>query len=216
MEENIARVKEWVENLFLNEGTGHDWWHIKRVVNNALSIAKEYPESDKALIELAALVHDVHDYKIFKGTEEEGKAYLVSNLVRLGISHEYARIVEQTASLVSFKGACVSEKVAALEAQIVQDADRLDAIGAIGIARTFAFGGSRGQAIYDPEIDVELHQSFEAYKKSKGPTINHFYEKLLLLKDRMNTDKGKELAEKRHEFMLAFLDQFYEEWNNKA
>ena len=165
------------------------------------------------MVELAALLHDVDDWKLNAGDDKELKSekWLRSQGVEGVVIEKISAIIEG----VSFKGAGVNTSTNIPECQVLQDADRLDAIGAIGIARTFAYGGSRGRGIYDPGIPPEMHHSFENYKKSNAPTLNHFYEKLLLLKDQMQTATGKFLAEERHEFMLRFLDQFYREWNVK-
>ena len=212
---NEALLKEtetFVKSVLQGDSSGHDWWHIHRVRKLALMIAKS-EGADLFLVELAALLHDVDDWKL-AGKEAEGektKKWLQS----CGIDNQ---IIEQICSIidgVSFKGAGVNTSTNNLECRVLQDADRLDAIGAIGIARTFAYGGSRGRGIYDPGIPPEMHANFENYKKSNAPTINHFYEKLLLLKDQMQTSTGKALAESRHKFMLQFLEQFYAEWNGK-
>lgn len=212
---NEALLKEtetFVKSVLQGDSSGHDWWHIHRVRKLALMIAKS-EGADLFLVELAALLHDVDDWKL-AGNEDEGqktKKWLQS----CGIDNQ---IIEQICLIidgVSFKGVGVNTSTNNLECRVLQDADRLDAIGAIGIARTFAYGGSRGRGIYDPGIPPEMHTNFENYKKSNAPTINHFYEKLLLLKDQMQTDTGKLLAEPRHDFMLRFLEQFYAEWNSE-
>jgi len=200
----------FVKSVLEGDSSGHDWWHIHRVRILALTIAKS-EKADQFLVELAALLHDVDDWKLTEN-EDEGqktKKWLQSCGVENQIIERICAIIDG----VSFKGAGVNTSTNNLECSVLQDADRLDAIGAIGIARTFAYGGSRGRGIYDPGIPPEMHTDFEKYKKSNAPTINHFYEKLLLLKDQMQTTSGRILAEKRHEFMLRFLDQFYEEWN---
>lgn len=212
---NEALLKEtgvFVKSLLQGDSSGHDWWHIHRVRKLALTIAKS-EGADPFLVELAALLHDVDDWKLTgNGAEgEKTKKWLQS----CGVEHQ---IIEQICSIidgVSFKGAGVNTSTNNLECKVLQDADRLDAIGAIGVARTFAYGGSRGRGIYDPGILPEMHTDFENYKKSNAPTINHFYEKLLLLKDQMQTATGKSLAGPRHDFMLRFLEQFYAEWNGE-
>ncbi len=207
----IRDTEEFVRNYFERESSGHDWWHIYRVRNLALKIAKR-EGGDLFLIEMAALLHDLDDWKLNKGSEESKiKKWLTS----IGFSEEKTTEVVNIVEQVSFKGAGVETRATSIEAQIVQDADRLDAIGAIGIARTFAYGGNRGRLIYHPDSKPEMHSSFEDYKKTTAPTINHFYEKLLLLKGRMNTETAKKMAEKRHNFMEVFLKQFFEEWENK-
>lgn len=200
----------FVKSVLEGDSSGHDWWHIHRVRILALTIAKS-EKADQFLVELAALLHDVDDWKLTEN-EDEGqktKKWLQSCGVENQIIEKICAIIDG----ISFKGAGVNTSTNNLECRVLQDADRLDAIGAIGIARTFAYGGSRGRGIYDPGIPPEMHSDFKNYKKSNAPTINHFYEKLLLLKDQMQTTSGRILAEKRHEFMLRFLDQFYEEWN---
>lgn len=206
----LKQTEIYAKNLFKNEGTGHDWWHIHRVRNMALKIA-ETEGGDPFIIELAALLHDVDDWKI-KGAENGSKAeaWLKNINASKTVTKEILEIIEQ----VSFKGAGVETSATSIEAKIVQDADRLDAIGAIGIARTFAYGGNKGRQIYLPEIKPEMHSDFESYKKGTAPTINHFYEKLLLLKNRLNTPTAIEMAKKRHIFMEQFLEQFFKEWDN--
>lgn len=206
----IKEIEQAVKQLFKDEGTGHDWWHLHRVRNNALVIGKE-EKCDIELVEIAALVHDIGDHKFTnkKNAQEEGIKDLFQSL---NIKTDFAESVIEIVKQVSYKGAGVSTTPTTIEAKIVQDADRLDAIGAIGIARAFAFGGNRNRLLYHPDQPPTLHESFETYKSDKGHTINHFYEKLLLLKDRMQTSKGKEIAEDRHQFMVKFLDQFYNEW----
>tara|TARA_Y100000782_G_C10186754_1_gene267086 strand:+ start:2286 stop:2930 length:645 start_codon:yes stop_codon:yes gene_type:complete len=214
MQQMIKAAENHVKELLAKEGSGHDWYHIDRVRKNALSIAKEIPKADTELVELVALLHDVGDHKFHNGASKATELILdffKVNHSSIALAQKVAAIVEA----VSFKGAGVDDQMESLEGQIVQDADRLDAIGAIGIARTFAYGGSKGRLIYDPEIAVEEHTSFEAYKKSENPTIHHFYEKLLLLKDRMHTEPAKKIAQERHRFMETFLEQFYKEWNGK-
>lgn len=208
----LKETETFVKSVLQGDSSGHDWWHIYRVRKLALMIAKS-EGADLFLVELAALLHDVDDWKLVgnKAEGEKAKKWLQS----CGIDNQ---IIEQICSIidgVSFKGAGVNTSTNNLECRVLQDADRLDAIGAIGIARTFAYGGSRGRGIYDPGIPPEMHTNFENYKKSNAPTINHFYEKLLLLKDQMQTETGKLLAGPRHDFMLRFLEQFYAEWNCK-
>ncbi len=207
----VRATEEFVRNYFESESSGHDWWHIYRVRNLALKIAKR-EGGDLFLIEMAALLHDLDDWKLNEGSEESKiKKWLTS----IGFSEEKTTEIIHIVGQVSFKGAGVETRATSIEAQIVQDADRLDAIGAIGIARTFAYGGNRGRLIHHPDSKPEMHSSFEEYKKTTAPTINHFYEKLLLLKNRMNTETAKKMAEKRHRFMEVFLKQFFEEWESK-
>lgn len=210
--ENILqKTGEFIKNIFENEGSGHDWWHVLRVKNLALHIA-EIEGGDTFLVEMAALLHDLDDWKLTGDSEmEQTKDWLH----QMNLSPEQTEKILQIISEVSFKGAGVSTPVSSLEAAIVQDADRIDAIGAIGIARTFAYGGHKGRLLYDPAINPKIHESFEEYKNNDAPTINHFYEKLLLLKDRINTDTAKKMAEERHCYMESYLERFFNEWEGK-
>ena len=207
----INGTEIFVKTVLGDDSSGHDWWHIHRVRTLALLIA-ETEGADLFVVEMAALLHDVDDWKIAgtDSTEQKSRDWLTKNGVTKSITDKICNVIDG----VSFKGAKVSTLTNDLECAALQDADRLDAMGAIGIARTFAFGGSRGRALFDPGISPVMHTNFEDYKKSKGPTINHFYEKLLLLKDLMQTDTGRALALQRHEYMRRFLDQFYAEWND--
>ncbi len=206
----LEQTEIFVKSVLEGDFSGHDWWHIHRVRTLAAIIAKA-EGADPFLVALAALLHDIDDWKLNENQLKENKTrkWLTECGVDELIIQKVCRIIDG----VSFKGAGVNTSTNDLECKVLQDADRLDAIGAIGIARTFAYGGSRGRGIYDPAIPPEMHANFENYKKSTAPTINHFYEKLLLLKDLMQTNSGKEFASQRHEFMLMFLDQFYAEWN---
>ena len=208
----IRQTGEYIENLFANESSGHDWWHIHRVRNLSLKIA-ETEGGNRFIIEMAALLHDLDDWKI-NGDEKGGRA--IGWLKNIKTSKTEIKKIAEIIDQVSYKGAGVTTIATSIEAKIVQDADRLDAIGAIGIARTFAYGGNKGRPIYLPEIKPELHNDFDSYKKGTAPTINHFYEKLLLLKNRLNTRTAIEMAEKRHIFMEQFLEQFFTEWNNSG
>lgn len=208
--EFIEKTEKFIEAEFRGDGSGHDWFHILRVRNMAVRIAKE-EGGDLFVVEMAALLHDLDDWKLVK--HGEGKNNRVNAwLTQLGLAPDFSGKILAVIDEVSFKGAGIETPVSSLEAAIVQDADRLDAIGAIGIARTFAYGGHKNRLIYDPEIVPVAHTSFQEYKSSTAPTINHFYEKLLLLKDRMNTECGRNIAEKRHKFMADYLDQFFDEW----
>lgn len=193
---------------------GHDWFHIERVYRNALHIA-EQEQCNREVVQLAALLHDIADSKFHGGDETIGpktaRAFLESQYVEEATIDHVVKIIEN----ISFKGGNTARMFSSLELDIVQDADRLDAIGAIGIARTFAYGGFKNRPLYDPAIAPNMHMTKEEYKASNAPTLNHFYEKLLLLKDRMNTSKGKKLAEDRHRFMEVFLAQFYAEWDGE-
>jgi uncharacterized protein len=211
----LEKCRKYVRSVLEGEGSGHDWWHIVRVVNNALNITKE-ENGDPFIIELAALLHDIGDHKLHGGKTGMEKILIPQFLENFEISKELSDTVVRIVSEVSYKGAGVETPVSSIESAIVQDADRLDAIGAIGIARTFAYGGAKSREIYNPDIKPEMHDSFENYKSGTAPTINHFYEKLLLLKDRMNTDSAKKIAQERHTYMQSFLEQFYSEWEGNA
>lgn len=211
MQELIENISNKIHDDFSGEGTGHDWWHIHRVVTNALKIQKD-EGGDRDLIHLAALLHDVGDHKFHK--EEDAQEVLINEmLVEENCSESLIENVLAIVKQVSFKGGKENNELDSIEAKIVQDADRLDAIGAIGIARAFAFGGNRNRLMYHPDQSPKDFKDFEEYKNDKGHTINHFYEKLLLLKDKMQTDSGKRIALQRHEYMEGFLKQFYSEWN---
>lgn len=210
IEHTVSFVKEQLREA---EG-GHDWWHIYRVWQSAKRIAAK-EKADLLVVELGALLHDIADSKFHEGDETIGprkaREFLESHEVDESIINQVIEIIEK----ISFKGGFNSTVQASIELKVVQDADRLDAIGAIGIARAFNYGGFKNRAMYDPEIKPAIFKNREEYKKSNGPTINHFYEKLLLLKDRMNTDTGKEMAATRHDFMVAYLDEFYKEWEGE-
>ena len=207
----IAFVKAQLKNA---EG-GHDWFHIERVYKNALLIAKE-ESCNLEVVQLAALLHDIADSKFHNGDETIGPRTAKNFLEQENVSQETITHVLAIIENISFKGGNFEQQFHSKELDIVQDADRLDAIGAIGIARTFNYGGFKNRAIYDPEIKPNLSMSKEEYKNTTAPTINHFYEKLLLLKDKMNTPTGKKIAAERHAFMELFLNQFYSEWEGKA
>lgn len=204
----------FVKNKLAQAEGGHDWFHIERVYKNALLIAKE-EECDLTVVKLAALLHDIADSKFHNGDESIGpkvaREFLESQKVSEDIILHVIAIIEN----ISFKGGNFEKKFHSRELEIVQDADRLDAIGAIGIARTFNYGGFKNRVIYDPNIPPKMNMSKEEYKNSESPTLNHFYEKLLLLKDKMNTKTGKNIAQKRHDFMVTFLSHFYAEWDGE-
>ena len=211
----IEQTRQHVETLLAGDGSGHDWWHIHRVWNVAATLA-EAEGADRPVVELAALLHDIADWKFHNGDDTIGPKKAREWLEKLGADEATVNHVCEIISTISYKGAGVSTPMRTLEGKVVQDADRLDAIGAQGIARTFAYGGHKNRLIYHPDQKPVLHQNFEEYKKNDGHTINHFYEKLLLLKDRMNTPTGREMAEERHQFMEQFLDQFFREWDGEA
>lgn len=208
----IARTVEYVRAEMTGEGTGHDWWHVDRVWRMARRIGEE-ERANLTVVELASLLHDIADWKFHDGDEEIGPRTAGSWLQRNGADTATEQHVVDIIAEISFKGVCVQDSVSTLEAAVVQDADRLDAMGAIGIARTFAYGGYRGRAIYDPVRPPEVHATAEAYRANTSPTINHFHEKLLLLKNRMVTPTGRRLAEGRHRYMVEFLAAFHREWN---
>lgn len=205
-------LKNFIERKFKGEGTGHDWYHIERVCKLAAFI-QEKEGGDAELIEVSALLHDISDHKFNGGNFEKGGFESSKILRTLGYTPSFVEQVVEIVNNVSYKGNGVPDNMISREGRIVQDADRLDALGAIGIARTFAYGGFVGQPIYDPNTPPNTHNSKEAYASQRTHTVNHFYEKLLLLKDRMHTPTAKQLAEERHQLMLDFLANFYKEWN---
>ena len=206
----IQNIEQWVKSELLNEKSGHDWYHIKRVTDIAKEILK-YEKAEKFTVIAAALLHDIADDKVTANVDaalERIRKLLKSN----DVADDMIDTIIDIITTMSFKGG-TGKKLSYIEAQIVQDADRLDALGAIGIARTFQYGGSKGQAMYDPEIPVRDKMSFEEYRNGESTSINHFYEKLLLLKDKMNTPTAVKMAEERELFMKHFLDTFFKEWN---
>lgn len=209
IQHTISFVKE---NLGGTDG-GHDWFHIERVWKTARYIRDKEGAGDRQVIELGALLHDISDPKFNGGDEEKGCRIAGEFLSKEGLEPEKAEHVREIIRHISFKGGVVQDQIRSIEFQIVQDADRLDAMGAIGIARAFNYGGFRNRPIHDPETDLRLYKDPEEYHNSDAPTINHFYEKLLKLKDLMNTPTGSALAAERHEYMLGFLDRFYREWD---
>jgi uncharacterized protein len=207
----IDKTTLFVQDTLKNAEGGHDWWHIYRVWTNAKLIAQT-EKCDLLIVELAALLHDIADAKFNNGDEEIGPRIAGEFLQTIHVDADIVLHVQQIIRYMSFKSSFDKPVFNSTELQIVQDADRLDAIGAIGIARAFNYGGFKGREIYNPTIKPDLNMGKEAYKSSTAPTINHFYEKLLLLKDKMNTTTGKQLALQRHQFMEAYLEQFYAEW----
>ena len=214
-QEIIDQTEEYLQHKFSNEGTGHDWYHIERVWKLAKQIAAKELKADLFVVELGALMHDIADHKFHDGDDMIGPKKAREYLSQFDIESKQLDLVVQIVEEVSFKGKGVPTPMSSLEGAIVQDADRLDAIGAIGIARTFAYGGSKNRPIYDPNVKPICHTSFAAYKTSTAPTINHFYEKLLTLRDKMNTETGKKEAKRRHEFMELFLQNFYSDWDGR-
>ena len=207
IEKTISFVKQTLEGA---EG-GHDWFHIQRVFNNAMHIAKDEPKASPLVVGLGALLHDIADAKFHNGDESIGPKIAGEFLKSLAVEPQVITQVIAIINNISFKGGNFEQTYKSLELDIVQDADRLDAIGAIGIARCFNYGGFKNRKLYDPEIEPNLAMSRQEYKNSQSPTINHFYEKLLLLKNRMNTKTGEKIAKQRHEFMEMYLKQFYAE-----
>jgi uncharacterized protein len=210
----IDKTILFVKATLVQAEGGHDWFHIERVYKNALLIA-ESEKCDVEIVQLGALLHDIADSKFHDGDESIGpktaRAFLESEKVEPIIIDHVIAIIEN----ISFKGGKVERQFSSIELDIVQDADRLDAIGAIGIARTFNYGGFKNRALYNPEIAPNLTMTKDEYKNNEAPTINHFYEKLLLLKDKMNTTTGKQIAQDRHRYMEDFLEQFYAEWEGR-
>jgi uncharacterized protein len=210
--EIIATTAKFIEQKFADEGSGHDWAHIRRVWLMARRLAQAAPEADREVAELGALLHDIADWKFHDGDYEAGpraaRAWLLSQEAPEALISRVETIIRE----VSFKGLGVPTPVSSLEAALVQDADRLDAIGAIGIARAFAYGGHKGRPLHDPAVAPVAHDSFASYQKNTAPTLNHFYEKLLHLKDRLNTDVARQVAEGRQAFMETYVARFLAEW----
>ena len=213
-EQIIGRTISFVKEQLAGAEGGHDWWHVHRVYQLSKEIAA-VEGGNLFVIELGALLHDVADSKFHQGDETKGPAMARDFLSSLSIGNSIISQVIFIIENISYKGGYSSLLQKPLELQIVQDADRLDATGAIGIARIFNYGGYKNREMYNPSIPPDLNLTREAYKNSKAPTINHFYEKLLKLKDLMNTQEGKRRAQQRHEFMELYLEQFYKEWNSE-
>jgi len=208
----VEKTVLFVKTMLKNAESGHDWWHSYRVWKTAKAIA-ESETVDIFTVELGALLHDIADSKFHNGDEEIGPRTAHEFLKMCNVDSKIIDHVVKIISNISFKGGNYTQEFHSPELNVVQDADRLDAIGAIGIARAFCYGGYKNRELYNPEIKPDLCMSKETYKNSTAPTVNHFYEKLLLLKDRMNTETGKKLAQHRHSFMEQYLDEFYKEWN---
>lgn len=213
-QEIIDKTIQFVKEELSGAEGGHDWWHIYRVWKTSLTIAK-IENVDLLVVELGALLHDIADSKFHDGDESIGPNLAGNFMLSLGIEKDIIVHVQHIIENISFKGGKEAQRFKSPELDVVQDADRLDALGAIGIARAFNYGGHKNREIYNPDIKPNLNMSKEAYKNSNAPTLNHFYEKLLLLKDRMNTETGKQMAIGRHNFMLAYLDEFYREWGGE-
>jgi len=213
-EQIISNTETFVKSVLKDAEGGHDWFHILRVWNNAKLIAKE-ENVDLFIVELGALLHDIADSKFHNGDESIGPKIARVFLEEQQVDNITINHVEQIISNISYKGGNFEQKFKSPELDVIQDADRLDAIGAVGIARCFNYGGFKDRPLYNPSIKPNLNQTKEEYKNSNAPTINHFYEKLLLLKEKMNTKTGKKIAENRHIYMETFLQQFYNEWEGK-
>jgi len=216
--EVISLTIKFVKKELTNVEGGHDWFHIKRVWSTAKTIAQN-ESVDPFIVELGALLHDIADAKFYDGDETIGSKKARSFLQSIEVDEATIQHIVNIIDHISYKSTLdiksSDRTFFSKELEVVQDADRLDALGAIGIARAFNYGGYKNRELYNPTIKPNINQSKEAYKKSTAPTINHFYEKLLLLKDKMNTDSGKQMAEERHDFMIRFLAQFYSEWEGK-
>lgn len=214
MSSTIVQTAEFVKHTLKHAEAGHDWWHIQRVWNNAKLIGQS-EKADMLVVELAALLHDIADSKFHDGDEEVGPKIAGEFLESVKVQEDVIKHVQDIIANMSFKSSLGVINFQSLEMHIVQDADRLDAIGAIGIARAFTYGGYKNREMYNPDVQPALNMSKEEYKNSAAPTINHFYEKLLLLKDRMNTITGRQIAIERHQFMETYLEHFNNEWNGK-
>ncbi|SHI65380.1 uncharacterized protein SAMN05444280_104119 [Tangfeifania diversioriginum] len=211
----IQKTIDFTKATLSNAEGGHDWWHVYRVWKLSKHIAQT-ENVNNFVVELGALLHDIADSKFHDGDEMIGPRKARGFLTSLSIEEEIITHGENIISNISFKGGNTTQKFKSPELDVVQDADRLDAMGAIGVARTFNYGGYRGNEMYNPEIKPNFNMTRKEYKNSNAPTINHFYEKLFLLKDRMNTNTGKSIAEHRHRFMEQFLEEFYNEWNGQS
>jgi uncharacterized protein len=208
----IRKTTAYVKNIQQGEGSGHDWWHTFRVWQLAKHIGQR-ETADLFIVQLAALLHDIADWKFHQGDESIGPQKAAAWLKQMSVDSTTTNQVTRIIKALSFKGARVKEVTMSLEGQIVQDADRLDAIGAIGIARCFTYGGFTRRPIYHPDQKPQLHQTATSYKNNHSPSINHFFEKLLLVKDRMHTKTAKQIARSRHDFMHQYLDRFFQEIN---
>ena len=206
--EILINTRQFVEQFHANDTSGHDWWHVNRVTQLALKIATK-ENANLFLVEMAALLHDIDDWKL----GHQGPSKTESFLDTTGLPPIEVKDILTIISEVSYKGAGVETPAKTIESSCVQDADRLDAIGAIGIARAFTYGGSKNRSLYEPNVKPVMHGSFQEYQTNQSHTINHFYEKLLLLKDRMTTQTAKAIARERHEFMEQYLEQFFQEWD---
>lgn len=209
----INKTITFVKDKLSNAEGGHDWWHVYRVWKLSKHIAEQEKGANMFVVELGALLHDIADSKFYGGDETIGPKMASDFLNKQHVDKDVIAHVLNIIRNISFKNSFDKQRFNSKELEVVQDADRLDALGAIGIARTFNYGGHKGREIYNPDIKPETQLTKEQYKKSNSPTINHFYEKLLLLKDKMNTETGKKIALKRHNFLEEFLKEFYAEWD---
>jgi uncharacterized protein len=214
MQQTIDLTVAFVQDRLKFAESGHDWWHIQRVWNNTKLIL-ETEQADPLVCELTALLHDIADSKFHDGDETIGPRVAGEFLASIGVDQEIIDHIQKIILNMSFKASLGEVEFHSKELEIAQDADRLDAIGAIGIARAFNYGGYKNREMYDPSVEPKTNLSKEEYKNTTAPTINHFYEKLLLLKDKMNTPTAKAIAEQRHQYMEGFLQQFYAEWEGK-
>lgn len=215
MQAYIDQTSAFVRQRLADAEAGHDWWHIQRVWNN-VQLLLRHEAADRTTCELAALLHDIADSKFHGGDETIGPRIAGEFLTKIGVNNQLVQHVQAIIFNMSYKASLGTVQFHSKELEIVQDADRLDAIGAIGIARAFHYGGFRNRELYNPDIVPLINQDKETYKNSTAPTINHFYEKLLLLKDKMNTDTARKIAAERHLFMEQYLTQFYKEWNGDS
>ncbi|MBF0431888.1 MAG: HD domain-containing protein [Fibrobacteria bacterium] len=209
----LSQTSDFVQNKLKGEGSGHDWWHVYRVWTLAIKLA-EKEGADLFIVELAALLHDIADWKFHNGDETVGPRLAAEWLGKLDVESKTINRVCDIINTLSFKGSGVPTPMSTIEGEIVQDADRLDAMGAIGIARAFAYGGNKNREMHNPDIPPVQHHTFEEYKKNQSTTINHFHEKLLLLKGQLNTSTAKNIGKERHKFMNVFLEQFHREWDD--
>jgi len=208
----VEKTKEFVESKLGGEGTGHDYFHILRVYKTSVYIGQK-EHADLFIVKLAALLHDIADWKFNDGNSDIGPEISRQWLTSIGVDNDVIVSVTNIIRTISFKGGTTDSSQDTIEGKVVQDADRLDALGAVGIARAFAYGGYRKRELYNPNIKPQKYKDFEQYKNNVDTTVNHFYEKLLLLKDLMNTPSGKSMAIERHKFMEGYLDQFFREWD---
>jgi uncharacterized protein len=212
----ISKTADFIKDKFSTESSGHDWWHMYRVWQLSKHIASKEGGADMLVVELAALLHDIEDHKMHGGDSEVGALAARKWLEQNKLDSKVIAHIEDIVRHISFKSAKIKNPLDTLEGKIVHDADKLDSIGAIGIARVFAFGGAYGRLIYSPDIKLVKDYTYKKTNASNSTAVHHFYEKLLLLKDRMFTDTGRQMAERRHKFMEQYLEEFYDEWDGKV